>query len=129
MRTGRRRAQGHFFSRNSCLRMVAILALAGNLWGQSFSPASPFREYIRLGDRIIATEDGSTSPDGAALQVLLEMVEVGIQSTSTGTVNSLGTQLRLDPADYDGASYSFEVVATTRIRFPARSNCSILSVR
>jgi hypothetical protein len=47
------------------------------------------------------------------LVVPLEMLEYGLRS-DTGVLTSNRARMKLDPADYDGATYYFEIVATTK---------------
>jgi hypothetical protein len=50
---------------------------------------------------------------GMDLVVHLEMLDDGIRSAAAGQVTCNRSQITLDPADYDGATYYFEVVVTT----------------
>ncbi|MDY6950740.1 MAG: LamG-like jellyroll fold domain-containing protein [Thermodesulfobacteriota bacterium] len=49
-------------------------------------------------------------PQGINLEVPIEMIDSGISSRAT-TENFIRSAIRLDEADYDGATYYFEIVA------------------
>ncbi len=84
----------------------ALLVACGAVFGQGLTPTTPAKEYVRIGDRIIATENAgvllisnvtATSISSTGATITWTTTIGGTSQVDYGTTASYGTSTTLDP--------------------------------